>query len=63
METGGLLISDFGNNTKTAENAEVYIICRSDFSREHRLKFATKAAPTNTCKFLCVLCASARVKI
>jgi hypothetical protein len=33
--------------------------CRSDFSREHR-QFATKVAPTNTCKALCVLCASAR---
>jgi hypothetical protein len=41
-----------------AENAGVSIItCRSDFSREHRLKFATKVAPTNTCKNSCVLCA------
>ena len=31
-----------------AENAEISIICRSDFSREHA-QFATKVAPTNTC--------------
>ena len=42
-----------------AVNAEVSIICRSDFSRELS-KFATKVAPTITCKPLCVLCASAR---
>jgi hypothetical protein len=32
-----------------AVNAEVSIICRSDFSREYR-QFATKVAPANTCK-------------
>jgi len=41
-------------------NAEVSIICRSDFSRELSV-FATKVAAANTCKSLCVLCASARV--
>ena len=38
-----------------AEYAEVFIICRSDFSREY-LQFATKVAPPNTFKSLCVLC-------
>ena len=43
-----------------AESAGVSIICRSDFSRELSI-FATEVAP-NTCEYLCVLCASARVK-
>jgi len=42
-----------------AENAEVSIICRSDFSRELSI-FATKAVPTNICK-LSAVSASARV--
>ena len=47
-----------GFNPGGAEFAEVSFVCRSGFSREHR-QFAAKAAPTNTCKFLCELCASA----
>jgi len=31
------------------------IACRSDFSREFYM-FATKVAPTHTCKNLCELC-------
>jgi hypothetical protein len=44
-------------------NAEVDIICRSDFSREFQPMFATKVAPTNTCKSTCVHYASAKVNI
>jgi hypothetical protein len=44
-----------------AENAERFTgIRRSDFSREHQLKFATKVAPTNDRDSSCVLCTSAR---
>ena len=43
-----------------AQRTQGFIIC--DFSRELSM-YATKVASTNTCKSLCVLCASARVNI
>jgi hypothetical protein len=44
---------------RDAESAGISIIYGCDFSCE-LLIFATKVALTNTCKYLCVLCASAR---
>ncbi len=43
---------------ETQSTQRISIVCRSDFSRELQ-QFATKVAPTNTCNYLCVLCASA----
>ena len=45
-----------------AQRTQRLMTCWSDYNRELSM-FATKVAPTNTCKSLCVLSASARVNI
>ena len=49
-------------NSKDRYSRKVSIICRSGISRELPM-FATKVDFANTCKSLCVLCASARKKV
>jgi hypothetical protein len=60
QKTGPCCIFNILFSRRGPENTEVFIICRSDFSREYR-QFATKVAPTNTSKSLCIHRASARV--